>query len=345
MKRKNIGRVLLALCLLLCLSGCVGGWKTTDGEDGQSTQGSTKDKGTDNTLEERETEKADEENHTSQELEKEEGTEVAVITYNTGTAGENLSFEVVREIGIKNDVRRTANSGEKCMVVKVTNNSDVCYKWVKTIMYFECYGLPNTGGEGQVDEYHSFQSYYTVPANSICYYVVSAPGLEQSVEKGAAMDGMIYYDFDASSDSYRFEILDYQVSDIRIQDASAYLTTETAFEKSNNQLGTITNTSNRIVQYTGFVIYDDSDLGDLVNGESSCVVGELHLESIVPPYNTTYSRPDKFPYDLNTIYTDRYDMDISSYQSCEIFIASAWFVDESITQSEDVRENMIVDEN
>ncbi len=275
------------------------------------------------------------------------GIDVMPLTeFNTDTPFENLTIEIEEYFG-------------EHMIYKVTNNSNVCYKYLRGTTYFKSEPLPGRLPLSDDQEYDQSFTFSNVPAYSETYYLERAFSEEMSKDKGASFDGTAYYPFEFGEDPYRIEVKGISnspsssiISDVLIQDASDVLVFDrSSFESSSNKLGTIENKSNHIIRFDGFVVFANGKAFKLSNdydGEGGA------YRNYIPAHNQSFElaagyacemdtssfkseedykkncQPMTIEIDRNTIFADIYESDnYSAIRDFDLYINS-WFVDEVV---------------
>ncbi len=235
------------------------------------------------------------------------GTDVEEIEVNTDHPLSGLSILIAREVG------------QKQMIIKVINNSNVCYEWVFSRMYFEGEGLPGYKKEDQYDAGYLLQY---IPAYSTTYHVVHAPYIETSVDKGANKDGELYYQFNPLVDAYYFEAEEYRQSSVPMQNAEEYIALTKA-NGSDDLVAKVVNVSNREIALRAFIIINESVAIELQNGGRTI---DSVYDNIVPPSGKQYTQFDGQIYDLNQLYIPEWEENVPA-GTYEVFISSAYFTE------------------
>lgn len=240
------------------------------------------------------------------------------ITYNTDAPLSGLTVTIADYLG-------------KDIILKVENDSDVCYKYLDIDVYFRCDPLPNRKPTDK--EYHNGYSVWSIPAHSVTYHLVHA-FVEIMGKDGSDATEEVYYPFDFPSDPYRIVIGEenlpmsegYKVSDKLIQNAMDYVEVqEGEYDEVTNKLATVVNKANRHVEFTGFVRFDDRIYEVIQNGSE---LYDSTYEDIIPACGVEFRYMNDKYYDCNTLYTEPYDLDVSEYHNYQVFIGNAWFNDE-----------------
>lgn len=263
------------------------------------------------------------------------GIDVMPLTeFNTDTPFENITIEIIDHFNNK-------------MIYKVTNNSNVCYEYLTGYIYFKSdpiNGFPSLKENEEFKEYFWFNS---IPANSVTYYLEDA----FSVEVGKYPNTKTaYYPFELGVDPYRIEFdEESKISSELIQDAKEYLVfNKNDFDASINQLGTIENKSNHIIQFSGFVVFENGETAKISNFKTVQERG-LRYEGYIPAYKDSFKLVDSYvcpvdfsgemttenmekqceatefsELDCNTIYIDSYSDIDTITQDYDLYI-NAWF--------------------
>ena len=204
----------------------------------------------------------------------ETGVDVMPLTeFNTDTPFENLTIEIVEYFG-------------EHMIYKVTNNSNVCYDSLYGDIYFK--SDPIKGYEFmQKDEYNDVIRFECIPAYSVTYHLADAFSID--VEKYPNTK-TVYYPFDLGVDSYRVELNSSrsEISKELIQSASENVTfNRDGFDSSINKLGTIDNKTNHVLEFSGFVVFENEEVANITNivdYESR----DYQFHGLIPAYQETF---------------------------------------------------------
>lgn len=318
--KKLIG-VLAAVLFLVGVGVTVGGWVTNNTKPDQESAAEAEDYEEKSTIEEEAKTESEIENLDESAVQTEKEMDRVIvdkITYNTDAPLSGLTVTIADYLG-------------KDMILKVVNDSDVCYKYLDIDVYFHSDPLPNR--KPTDEEYHNGYSVWNIPAYSETYHLVHA--FVEIMGKGDSEETQeVYYPFDWPSDPYRIVIGEenlpmsagYKVSDTLIQNAMDYVEVQMGeYRDVTNQLATVVNKANRHVEFAGYVRFDDRIYEVIQNGS------ELHdstYEDIIPACGVQFRYMNDEYYDCNTLYTDPYDLDVSSYGNYQVFIGNAWFNDE-----------------
>ena len=164
-------------CLIIGLSGCVkqtsdinhtlGGWLGNEDENNSSNEHQNNSQNSGENIEE--------------------------ITFNTDPMLSGISVEIEEYFG-------------KHIIFKVTNNSNNCYRFLSITVYFKCMPLLGRPLLEEDEEYDQGYVFMNIPAYSTTYFLEDALGEMMSVDKGANVDGIVYYDFNPKEDEYRIEL-------------------------------------------------------------------------------------------------------------------------------------------
>lgn len=314
---KKLIQLFIVFFLIINIGGCakpqsnidqnLGGWV---GNDAHKDENDTSD-------ENKNTSNKDNSSNTNHNLSNSEGEKVDKITYNTDPMLSGVSVEIEEYFG-------------KHIIFKVTNNSDNCYRFLSTTLYFKCMPLPGRPLLEEDEEFDNGYIFENIPAHSTTYFLEDALGEMMAEDKGADEDGMVYYDFDPKYNSYRIELRGSDdpwspttLSKNLIQDASDYIVfNRETYNDSTNKLGDLTNKSNRPIMINGFVVFTNGKVAEIQNGSELI---DSQYENIIPPYNQDYKTPTNKIYDCNSIYTYPYDFSGDS-QFFDIYI-NTWFQD------------------
>lgn len=243
---KRMIKCLMIICLCLSMTGCaqssgnvdenVGGWVDNDSH----------------------TEKP--ENTPEPDAKQDETETVETLEdYNTDALLSDIVVEIVEYL-------------DRYIVYQVTNYTNNCYDYISGWAHFTADPLPDMQPpEDGMYEYGV--SFYDIPAYSVTYHYKDAWGMIMGKEGQDEYQGVLYYDFELGEDVYIIALSseegDYRVSSALMQDASEYITVDSSSKNlSNNQLCKITNSSDRIVKYSGFAVFSDGSIVDLDNGLS-----------------------------------------------------------------------------
>ena len=235
-------------------------------------------------------------------------------TYNTDTPFENLTIEIVEYKG-------------ENMVYKVTNDSNVCYKYLAGTTYFTCDPLPGRLPLKEGQEYYNSFSFDHIPAHSVTYHLhysfLEVMGKGDNVETVT-----MYYPFEFGTDSCRIEMEEEsasphssKVSDVVIQDAIEYVEFESDYDEATNRLGTITNTTNRAVRFSGYVRFANGYMAEIQNGTDI-----TRSRTAIPPYGEIIKDQGEV-LDYNSIYTFPFDFE-NSVEDYQVIIGNAYFAED-----------------